>query len=120
MANNEIGQIKGTIYQKNLPQLTNTGHFAAPFALGSVNAPFTSNSKILGVTRTLFTDANPPVPVAINGLDTIVQLQVISPPTVPLVLAGQTNVDLWSADVTNLNFYTVYWCNEGATDLKFC
>jgi hypothetical protein len=106
MSNNEIGQIKGTVYQQDLPALV-TGTLAST-PVGTVATPFTAQSRILGLQlKTLGTVDNP---VFINVLTS----------SIADTLLGRTNISLFASTNTNTSIYTIYWYNETGAGLNVC
>jgi hypothetical protein len=108
MSNNEIGQIKGTVYQQVASgPLAGTGILATLF--GSATTRLTPQSRILGVKSS-----------QAGGADatTLYSVTVVNG-TQAQVLAGQASVTIQSSLATDTSVITLYWCNEGATDLRF-
>ena len=106
MSNNEIGQIKGTVYQQDLPILV--AGTVANTPVGTVATPFTAQSRILGLKLK-----------TAGGDDNAVFVSV-SPSTIADTLLGQTKISLFASTNTNLGTYTIYWYNETGAGLKFC
>ena len=104
MANNEIGTIKGTVYQ-------------ATFVIGTGGVAGTV-SKILGVVRQPTSVAawgagvvqNTPVSVILTQIGADANAKIAS------TLAGTATMTLFSALAADTSSVVVYWCNEAAAN----
>lgn len=118
MANNEIGTIKGTVYQATFVIGTGGTPGTVSAATGSASTRLTVNSKILGVVRQPTTVAawgagvvqNTPVSVILTQLGADVGGKIAS------TLAGTATMTLFSALAADTSSVIVYWCNEAAAN----
>ena len=128
MSNNEIGQIKGTVYQASAGKdptnvaaalaFTIAANGTVTLLIGSVTTPFTQNSRILGVVRTAVaggaTVATTPVMV------TVLPFGVDAAGKVAAVAGGYSSLTLQSSLVADTSSFTIYWYNETGANLLIC
>ena len=105
MSNNQIGQLKGTVYQQTTTaRLAVTGTITTPF--GDATYRLTPQSKILGVKSS---QDNAPA-------GTLYSVSVANGSQAQ-VLAGQALVTIQSSVAGDTSLITLYWYNEGSADL---
>ena len=128
MSNNEIGQIKGTVYQASAGKDPANVANALPFTIaangtvtiliGSATTPFTQNSRILGVVRV----GNPPAGVVATTpvMVTVLAFGADAAGRAAAVAGGYSSLTLQSSVLADTSSFTIYWYNETGANLLIC
>ncbi len=129
MSNNEIGQIKGTVYQQsagkdpenvaNALAFTIVANGTVTLLIGSATTPFTQNSRILGVVRV-------GAPVGAGVVATTPVMVTVAPfgadaaAKAAAVAGGYSSLPLQSSVAADTSTFSIYWYNETGANLLLC